>query len=90
MRSRIEFWMGAITIYFSFYIVTMFDFFFGSAAQTWLMAGVWLLGWLLWAYARGRGRDLLELVNWQKTYVDGVIERMRAAAASTMANKKPE
>ena len=81
MRSRIEFWMGAITIYFSFYIVTMFDFFFGSAAQTWLLAGIWLLGLLLWAYARGRGRDLLELVNWQTAYVRGVVERGRQALA---------
>ena len=78
-RSRLEFWMGAIVIYFSFYLVTMFDFFFGSAPQTWLLWGIWVIGLLIWAYMKGRGEELLALFNWQVNYVREVVARAQKA-----------
>jgi len=68
-RQRAEFWGGAIAIYFSFYLVVMFDFFYGSAAQTWLMWTVWVVGYLFWVYARGRGGELFQKLQWQANYV---------------------
>ena len=68
-RSRAEFWAGAITVYFSFYFIVMFDFFFSSAAQTWLMWLIWVLVFILVIYAQGRGGDLFDLLNWQVNYV---------------------
>jgi len=79
-RSRLEFWIGAITIYFSFYLVVMFDFFFSSAAQTWLLWTVWVVGWLIWVYARGRGQELLDLLNWQVNYVKRVAAQGKEVA----------
>jgi len=69
MRHRMEFWMGTFTIYLSFYLVVMFDFFYGSAPQTWLLWAVWVLGWLIWSYGRGRGLEMLLVLNWQVNYV---------------------
>jgi hypothetical protein len=82
-RSRFEFWTGAIVIYFSFYLVVMFDFFFSSAAQTWLLWTLWVVGWLIWCYARGRGGELLDLLNWQTNYVRDAVARARQSIKTT-------
>jgi hypothetical protein len=73
-ESRMVFWIGTLTIYFSFYLVTMFDFFYGSAAQTWLLWGVWVVGWLVWSYAMGRGEELLAMLNWQVNWVQDLVK----------------
>jgi hypothetical protein len=75
-RSRAEFWGGAITVYFSFYLVVMFDFFFSSAAQTWVLWLVWVLGFILCLYIRGKGGDLMDLLNWQVNYVRSLPGRL--------------
>ncbi len=68
-KDRLQFWAGAITIYFSFYLVVMFDFFYSSAAQTWLLWVLWVVGWLVWCFSQGRGGELYDLLNWQVNYV---------------------
>lgn len=68
-RSRAEFWGCVVAVYFSFYYVVQFDFFFGSAPQTWLMCSVWFVGIFVWALIRGRGPEILDALNWQVNYV---------------------
>jgi len=68
-RARMEFWALAITIYFSFYLIVMFDFFFSSAAQTWLLWLLWVVGFLIVIYAQGRWSEFFGLLNWQVNYV---------------------
>ena len=69
VRSRYQFWVAVITIYFSFYYVVQFDFFFGSAPQTWLLWGVWIIIWFVWALVNKRGPEILDLLNWQQRYL---------------------
>jgi hypothetical protein len=65
-HERLVFWMTVLTIYFSFYYVVQFDFFFSSAAQTWLLWGVWMLAWLGIAIAKGRGKEIVLMLNWKR------------------------
>jgi preprotein translocase subunit SecG len=61
--DRLVYWMAVVTIYFSFYYVVQFDFFFSSAAQTWLLWGVWILTWFVLALVHGRGKELVLILN---------------------------
>lgn len=67
--ARIAFWVAVVSIYFSFYYVVQFDFFFGSGPQTWLMFGFWMVVSLIAVIVEGRGREVIELLNWQMSYV---------------------
>ena len=83
-RERFQFWAAVVVIYFSFYYVVQFDFFFGSAPQTWLMWGTWILIWFFWALIRGKGMEILDLLNWQQRYLR---ERARILAEKAAAVK---
>ncbi len=84
LRDRNQFWAAAITIYFSFYYVVQFDFFFSSAAQTWLMWGVWIVAYFIWALINGRGSEIQQLLNWQMNY----LRQRKDALASIMMTTK--
>jgi len=66
---RMQFWMAVIAMYFSFYYVVQFDFFVGTAPQTWLVWGFWLLVWFVFAMIHGRWSEFIQLLNWQQTYI---------------------
>lgn len=79
-RSRLEFWMAVIVVHFSFYYVVQFDFFFGSAAQTWLLWITWMTVWFLVAVvAMGRAREILRLLDWQGNYLRERARRLHSS-----------
>lgn len=75
--ERMTFWAVLITVYFSFWIVVMFDFFYGSAPQTWLLWGVWIILIFVWLLCTGRGSDVLQLLQWQQNYIRRRAEMIR-------------
>lgn len=90
--ARAKFWTLAIIIYFSFYVIVMFDFFFSSAAQTWLMWVIWVVGLIIYVWAKGRGHELLGLLNWQVNYVRTVtkntVETVQSMGPRVLADVK--
>jgi hypothetical protein len=76
-HERLTFWMAVVAIYFSFYYVVQFDFFFGSAAQTWLLWGVWMLVWFIAALFNGRGKEIVMLLNWHRERIVAIKNQIR-------------
>lgn len=67
--ERARFWVAIVAIYLSFYYAVIFDFFFGSAAQTWLLWGAWIIIYFISALIHGRGKEIIMLLHWQTTYL---------------------
>jgi len=68
-RSRMEFWMAVVAIYFSFYYVVQFDWCVGSSPQTWIMWGIWIIVFFVFALINGRGAEIYQLLQWQQNYL---------------------
>lgn len=62
-RDRIHFWMGTLTIYYSFMLVVQFDFFYSSIIQVWLLWVIWMFVLAFWAWIDGRGEELLRIFD---------------------------
>jgi hypothetical protein len=67
-ESRMVFWVAFLTVYLSFTLVVQPDFFYGSAPQTWLLFGAWVLFFVAVALAQGRGPNMLKWFAFQQRY----------------------
>jgi hypothetical protein len=64
-KERVNFWVTVYMIYTSFYLIVQFDWFFGSAPQTWVLWGIWMFYLGVWAAGiNGRGVEILKLFDW--------------------------